>query len=314
MHVLVYTLQLGARRPWVGPLVSGHPWRTCCRSEPCLLRTDRPLLPLAQQMVMLGPRKRTSPPPLQRQGTWGRPLCALVNHSRAPGTTAMYRATHLVTYLSCDSVRGRVCGRICGCLCDRTPRAQAASPVSASGVRDDNWFFSAPTLSGVRLQTLAFLESPQCGRGCTVCVHVRACCPYVRVCVHVCTCACVRVCAFASLRYDFPRLLPCTHQVDFSVRRGGFVAVVGEVGSGKTSLLMALMSELHATVGSVYVAPHISCFVQLLLVVLLPCCDPRSLPSFLCVGRSVKGSVAYVPQHAWIMSGTIQVCCLYGEL
>ncbi len=31
------------------------------------------------------------------------------------------------------------------------------------------------------------------------------------------------------------------------------MAVVGEVGSGKTSLLMALMSELHATVGSVYV-------------------------------------------------------------
>ncbi len=45
-----------------------------------------------------------------------------------------------------------------------------------------------------------------------------------------------------------------TPQVDFSVQRGGFVAVVGEVGSGKTSLLMALMSELHATVGSVYVA------------------------------------------------------------
>jgi ABC-type lipoprotein export system ATPase subunit len=67
--------------------------------------------------------------------------------------------------------------------------------------------------------------------------------------VHMCIC----VCACASSGCAFPLLLPCTHQVDFTVRRGGFVAVVGEVGSGKTSLLMALMSELHATVGSVYV-------------------------------------------------------------
>ena len=54
--------------------------------------------------------------------------------------------------------------------------------------------------------------------------------------------------------------------------RGAFVAVVGEVGSGKTSLLMALMSELHAAVGSV----------------------------------SIRGTVAYVPQNAWIMSGTVR--------
>ena len=85
----------------------------------------------------------------------------------------------------------------------------------------------------------AFACAYACARAC-VCVRV-----------HVCMCTCV--CVLASLRCAFPRLLPCTHQVDFTVRRGGFVAVVGEVGSGKTSLLMALMSELHATVGSVYV-------------------------------------------------------------
>ena len=95
------------------------------------------------------------------------------------------------------------------------------------------------------------------------------------------------------------------------------MAVVGEVGSGKTSLLMALMSELHATVGSVYVRHTSVAWYNCSLL----CCwveTQRTLPIFLCpsmvVGRSVKGSVAYVPQHAWIMSGTIQVCCLYGEL
>ncbi len=164
------TLQLGARRPWVGPLVSGHPWRTCCRSEHCPGRVDRPLLPLAQQMVMVGPRKRTSPAPLQRQGT---PVPCLFS------TQSFSCAGHHHHAVSCLSLWSCL-----WCVYDRTPRAQAAPPVSASGVRDDNWFFSAPTLSGVRFQTLAFLGSRQCGRGCNACVHVRAC---VRVCV------CVRV-------------------------------------------------------------------------------------------------------------------------
>ncbi len=115
------------------------------------------------------------------------------------------------------------------------------------------------------------------GAAMFVCMCLRACvrvCARVRVCVCVRACAyvhmCICVCACASSGCAFPRLPPCTHQVDFTVRRGGFVAVVGEVGSGKTSLLMALMSELHATVGSVYVRhTSVALYNTLLLVVLL---------------------------------------------
>ncbi len=43
------------------------------------------------------------------------------------------------------------------------------------------------------------------------------------------------------------------------------------------------------------------------MLILLPV-SSLLLPPSLLVPSSVKGRVAYVPQHAWIMSGTIEVC------
>jgi ATP-binding cassette subfamily C (CFTR/MRP) protein 1 len=66
--------------------------------------------------------------------------------------------------------------------------------------------------------------------------------------------------------------------VSLSIKRGSLVAVIGGVGSGKTSLLMSLLNELDLLSGSV----------------------------------SVSGSVAYHAQSCWIMNATIQENITFG--
>uniref|UniRef100_A0AAQ4P9D6 ABC-type glutathione-S-conjugate transporter n=1 Tax=Gasterosteus aculeatus aculeatus TaxID=481459 RepID=A0AAQ4P9D6_GASAC len=63
------------------------------------------------------------------------------------------------------------------------------------------------------------------------------------------------------------------------VPRGSLVAVVGHVGSGKSSLLSAMLGETEKRSGCV----------------------------------TVKGSVAYVPQQAWIQNATVQDNILFGR-
>ncbi|KAG2606635.1 hypothetical protein PVAP13_4NG063010 [Panicum virgatum] len=67
--------------------------------------------------------------------------------------------------------------------------------------------------------------------------------------------------------------------VNFSISRGEKVAVCGPVGSGKSSLLYALLGEIPRISGSV----------------------------------EVFGSVAYVSQNSWIQSGTVRDNILFGK-
>ena len=67
--------------------------------------------------------------------------------------------------------------------------------------------------------------------------------------------------------------------VDLTVRKGQLVAVIGPTGSGKTTLLNALMGELYKCSGDVL----------------------------------VKGSVAYIPQSAWIPNDSFQNVVLFGR-
>uniref|UniRef100_A0AAQ5ZRG4 ABC-type glutathione-S-conjugate transporter n=1 Tax=Amphiprion ocellaris TaxID=80972 RepID=A0AAQ5ZRG4_AMPOC len=67
--------------------------------------------------------------------------------------------------------------------------------------------------------------------------------------------------------------------IDVRVPRGSLVAVVGHVGSGKSSLLSAMLGETEKRSGQV----------------------------------SVKGSVAYVPQQAWIQNATVQDNIIFGR-
>uniref|UniRef100_A0AAQ5XXH7 ABC-type glutathione-S-conjugate transporter n=1 Tax=Amphiprion ocellaris TaxID=80972 RepID=A0AAQ5XXH7_AMPOC len=68
-------------------------------------------------------------------------------------------------------------------------------------------------------------------------------------------------------------------RIDVRVPRGSLVAVVGHVGSGKSSLLSAMLGETEKRSGQV----------------------------------SVKGSVAYVPQQAWIQNATVQDNIIFGR-
>uniref|UniRef100_A0A3B3ZX39 ABC-type glutathione-S-conjugate transporter n=1 Tax=Periophthalmus magnuspinnatus TaxID=409849 RepID=A0A3B3ZX39_9GOBI len=71
---------------------------------------------------------------------------------------------------------------------------------------------------------------------------------------------------------------PCL-KINVRVPRGSLVAVVGNVGSGKSSLLSAMLGETEKRNGSV----------------------------------TVKGSVAYVPQQAWIQNATVQDNITFGR-
>ncbi|NXN35985.1 MRP1 protein, partial [Rhinoptilus africanus] len=72
---------------------------------------------------------------------------------------------------------------------------------------------------------------------------------------------------------------PSLNSINFTVPEGSLVAVVGQVGCGKSSLLSALLGEMDKKEGYVV----------------------------------VKGSVAYVPQQAWVQNATLQDNIIFGR-
>ncbi|XP_066498772.1 multidrug resistance-associated protein 1 [Hoplias malabaricus] len=72
---------------------------------------------------------------------------------------------------------------------------------------------------------------------------------------------------------------PALKRINVCIPEGSLVAVVGHVGSGKSSLLSALLGEMHKQEGTV----------------------------------SIKGSVAYVPQQAWIQNATLKENIIFGQ-
>ncbi|XP_029383998.1 canalicular multispecific organic anion transporter 2 isoform X2 [Echeneis naucrates] len=72
---------------------------------------------------------------------------------------------------------------------------------------------------------------------------------------------------------------PVLHNINLMVRQGSLLAVVGHVGCGKSSLISALLGETEKLEGEV----------------------------------SIRGSVAYVPQQAWIQNATLRDNILFGK-
>ncbi|KAJ8014351.1 hypothetical protein DPEC_G00039330 [Dallia pectoralis] len=72
---------------------------------------------------------------------------------------------------------------------------------------------------------------------------------------------------------------PVLKNVSLDIKPGKLVAVVGVVGSGKSSLISAMMGEMHSTKGFV----------------------------------NIQGSVAFVPQQAWIQNATLRDNILFGS-
>ncbi|KAI5064759.1 hypothetical protein GOP47_0019454 [Adiantum capillus-veneris] len=78
--------------------------------------------------------------------------------------------------------------------------------------------------------------------------------------------------------WDEEQPSPILQDINVKVRQGDLVAIVGTVGAGKSSLLAALLGEM----------PKLKGYVE------------------------VTGTTAYVPQTAWIQSGTVQENILFG--
>ncbi|XP_051488018.1 multidrug resistance-associated protein 1 isoform X6 [Apus apus] len=72
---------------------------------------------------------------------------------------------------------------------------------------------------------------------------------------------------------------PLLNSINFTVPEGSLIAVVGQVGCGKSSLLSALLGEMDKKEGYVV----------------------------------VKGSVAYVPQQAWVQNATLEDNIIFGR-
>ncbi|CAF0750239.1 unnamed protein product [Rotaria sp. Silwood1] len=68
--------------------------------------------------------------------------------------------------------------------------------------------------------------------------------------------------------------------INLKIRRGSLVAFVGTVGSGKTSILSVLLGEMSKITGQV----------------------------------DISGTVAYVPQTAWILNATVKENILFGKV
>ncbi|CAF0941211.1 unnamed protein product [Brachionus calyciflorus] len=69
------------------------------------------------------------------------------------------------------------------------------------------------------------------------------------------------------------------HNLSFGIKKGELIAVVGSVGSGKSSLLSGILGEMHKFRGFI----------------------------------NVNGSTAYVPQQAWIQNTTLRNNILFGR-
>ncbi|KAM6916448.1 LOW QUALITY PROTEIN: ATP-binding cassette sub-family C member 2-like [Xenentodon cancila] len=72
---------------------------------------------------------------------------------------------------------------------------------------------------------------------------------------------------------------PLLKDVSLDIKPGRLVAIVGAVGSGKSSLMSALLGEMHSTKGFV----------------------------------NIQGSLAFVPQQAWIQNATLRDNVLFGS-
>lgn len=93
--------------------------------------------------------------------------------------------------------------------------------------------------------------------------------------------------------------LPALCGGDLRVKPGEMVAVIGDVGSGKSALVKALLGELEP-VPQIVVNDNISLDSQGTSV--------NKFPTVI-----IKGDVAYCPQEAWLSNGSLKDAILFGR-
>ena len=82
-----------------------------------------------------------------------------------------------------------------------------------------------------------------------------------------------------TFKWDSADENPALEDINISIKTGSLTAVVGMVGSGKSSLISAFLGDLYKCYGSI----------------------------------SINGKVGYVPQQAWIQNTTLKDNILFGE-
>jgi ABC-type bacteriocin/lantibiotic exporter with double-glycine peptidase domain len=80
----------------------------------------------------------------------------------------------------------------------------------------------------------------------------------------------------ATFSLDDKKIL---QNISLKIKRGQFIAIVGKVGSGKSSLLSAILGDLRNTCGSI----------------------------------DVCGNISYVPQTPWLFNSTLRENILFGS-
>ena len=81
----------------------------------------------------------------------------------------------------------------------------------------------------------------------------------------------------ASFAWSREDVIPILSNISMKVQKNKLIAIVGQVGSGKSSLLSAILGDMQKTEGLI----------------------------------NVSGSIAYVPQQAWIMNSTLKENILF---
>lgn len=79
--------------------------------------------------------------------------------------------------------------------------------------------------------------------------------------------------------WDLKSSQPCLDDVSFNLKSGELLTIVGPVGSGKTSLLLALLKEIHVKSGV----------------------------------RNINGKISYAAQESWTFNGTIRENIVFGK-
>ena len=82
------------------------------------------------------------------------------------------------------------------------------------------------------------------------------------------------------------------HDLNFSIRRGEITAIIGNTGSGKSTIAKMLLRFNEVTQGSLSFKD----------------CDVRDIAQ-----ADLRARIAYVPQKAWLFSGTIAENLRYGS-